>query len=281
MPNWQRLAGDFLPELLRSKDDAIRLVEHPLARVRGAAIQVLNYHWKCREDGRFAKICESLGTRDPDMFVRHNALLALGSCFQYTDDTRISVLLAKIVCNQTESDEIRHAAYLALLSVRKPATRLHPTPLVTMNGIRKEIDWGFVEESLDASRPTVPVDRFATILRHVPQECRVAFESFRKATAAFDRGEYEASIELYSDALHHKPEAWGMYVARARAYIELGMLDEALADLSRALDLNPRRVNAAKAHRERAHIYRKKGAIDLAEQDENAAAELERATEQE
>ena len=64
-----------------------------------------------------------------------------------------------------------------------------------------------------------------------------------------------------------------VFFTRNCAYIELGRFDEAIADLSRAVETDP---HSAKSLRERGRAYRMKGLIDLAEQDERAAAKLER-----
>jgi tetratricopeptide (TPR) repeat protein len=101
-----------------------------------------------------------------------------------------------------------------------------------------------------------------------------AFGLYNKGVEAFAHRDYEKSVEYLTEALGQEPTAAGGYLARGRANIELERTDEAIADLTRAIELNP---SSLVALRERARAHRLRGAIDLAERDERIAAAIEKA----
>jgi Tfp pilus assembly protein PilF len=61
------------------------------------------------------------------------------------------------------------------------------------------------------------------------------------------------------------------YINRGIAYMNLGRREEALADFTKVIELDPKRANGYKA---RAMIYRDMKKDDLAAADEKRAAEL-------
>jgi hypothetical protein len=274
MRHLKLLAGDLLPEMLASEAGAMRFLEHNSPKVRSAAIKVLCDHWKLRGTGWFADICEVLSVRDPDLLVRCGAISALGRCFRCTDDVRVGACLARFVRDETESNQVRLSAYLALLSVRRPNAilQLHPVQLTSVKNVDDVVDWALVSESLNISRSPVPIDPLWVGVPR-PSEKRLAeFQLYTQGMEAFNRGEYEESARYFSDLLRDEPHAVGVRVARARAYIELGRLEDAIAELSRALELCTTSSDASNALRERGRAYRLKGEVNLAEQDERAAA---------
>jgi tetratricopeptide (TPR) repeat protein len=197
--------------------------------------------------------------------------MALGACFDYTDDVRISALLAKIVRDEAECDDVRKGAYFGLLRVRRSATTLHPSTATKLTDIRNEVDWRFVDESLNELRRAVPGDRWAAIAPPATESVRAQLELYSRGVAALDFGNHRKSVEFLSELLRQGPNIAAL-IARARALIGLGRVDDAIADLSQAFALSPA---SAKVLRERARAYRLKGAIDLANQDEQAAAQIE------
>jgi len=268
--HWRKLAGDLLPEMLRSPEEAMRQLRHASAGVRKVAIQVVSDNWKLNGNKEFARVCEELAVNDEDPLVRHAALLALGRCHERSDDLRIGAMLAAIVGDERQSDDIRSAAYLSLLSVRRPAAMLK---LGAYFGL-KDVDWDLVSDSLNPSRPVVPVDRLAAVTAHLPAERAAAYRLHTRGLEASERGEYDKSLQYFSEALRLEPNAVGARIGRARASVALGALDEAIADLTLAIELNPTSLVAL---RERARAHRLKGAIDLAVRDERNAAAIEEA----
>lgn len=265
---WRQLAGDLLPELLRSREEAMRNLRHASAGVRDVAIQVLSYRWKAYGDNAFAQSCQELAVKDEDRDVRHAALLALGGCYECSDDAHIGAVLAAIVKDEGELEMIRLAAYLSLLSVRRPMAKLSLNPYFDL----KDIDWAFVDDSLNRSRPVVPVDRLAALLDRTPPQRVAAYRVYTEAVEALERGDNERSLQFFSQALQLEPNAGGAHLGRARANLALGDVDAAIGDLTRAIELNPKSFAAL---RERARAHRMKGATGFAERDEQAAAAIE------
>jgi tetratricopeptide (TPR) repeat protein len=65
-----------------------------------------------------------------------------------------------------------------------------------------------------------------------------------RGDAAFETGDYTASITAYSDALALAPNTAETYNNRGLAYFRLGDTDRAVADFNHALALRPDYVNA-------------------------------------
>lgn len=154
---WASNAGMLLQKMLEGHEYTMSLLRHPSPGVRNTAIQVLMSHWNAR-DNKFAKVCEDLCESDPDCDVRLSALIALGLCWCNSDNRRISAMLARIVKNESAPADFRRSAFMSLLHVRKgtPAA-LEAGAVALSESWVDDIDWGFVEESLDASRLPKPV----------------------------------------------------------------------------------------------------------------------------
>lgn len=60
-----------------------------------------------------------------------------------------------------------------------------------------------------------------------------------KASKLFAAGKHAQAIDLYSAVIATDPEEPTAYRERARCHYRMGQLDEALADLSRAIELAP------------------------------------------
>jgi tetratricopeptide (TPR) repeat protein len=77
-------------------------------------------------------------------------------------------------------------------------------------------------------------------------------------------GKSAEAIENFKDALRHRPATWNIDSFEdclANAYLELGRLDEAIAEYERILKLNP---NYPLANYRLAEVYVRKGQMDLA-----------------
>ena len=123
-----------------------------------------------------------------------------GSATNFSDNVRVSVLLRSIVRNGSELDEVRRGAYFALIRVRRSGTRLHPTAAAKLKDLRTEIDWRFVEESLDRWRSAVPIDRFTAHFEgRVSEEHLAEFRLYREGIEALGRGDAEAALGGFSE----------------------------------------------------------------------------------
>ena len=170
--------------------------------------------------------------------------------------------------------KFRSAAYHGLFSLRgipsewnrldSSAPRDFPFP--------DGVDWPFVDSFLDESRTRSPIDPLGAALPNLSPHELGAIRLYRQGVEALERGEYGRCIQHLNEAIALQPNAAGAHFARGRAYIALSKLDDAVADFSRAAELNP---DSVRTLRERGRVYRLMGAVRLAEQDELAATEIE------
>jgi len=68
------------------------------------------------------------------------------------------------------------------------------------------------------------------------------FSSYHQGILALHRGQDTEAIANFKDALHHRPPYWDidpMEDCLAKAYLNLGLMDEAIAEYERVLNLNP------------------------------------------
>jgi hypothetical protein len=112
---WRAIAGSALDMMLESPGGAESYLRNPYPELRRVALQVLTHHWKAYESIAFP--CEQLSLHDDDPEVRIQAICSLGLCYMNTNQARIANILAKLICNDKESDELRTASYLSLLIV--------------------------------------------------------------------------------------------------------------------------------------------------------------------
>jgi hypothetical protein len=113
---WRQLVGVAVEEMLNSRDAAERHLRNSNPAFRDVALQVLTYHWQPTET--FAIACEDMMMRDPDLDVRHQAVCSIAACHLGTNNRMVGQLLAGMVRNIQEEDDIRRAAYQSLLLVR-------------------------------------------------------------------------------------------------------------------------------------------------------------------
>jgi tetratricopeptide (TPR) repeat protein len=98
-----------------------------------------------------------------------------------------------------------------------------------------------------------------------------AVELCSDANTRLSRGDYEAAIQGYDEALKHSPDYVVAYYNRGSAYHHIGALDSAITDFARVLELDPEQVAA---YRQRGLIYARKGNYERAIQDYDAALAL-------
>lgn len=99
---------------------------------------------------------------------------------------------------------------------------------------------GLIPHFLDKDGTSAPKN--ASVVQTLPQrepENSGAEQYNLQGIAYSDRGEYENAVENYSNAILLDDDYGVYYYNRGRAYMRLGMLDEAIADLETALALDP------------------------------------------
>jgi tetratricopeptide (TPR) repeat protein len=97
------------------------------------------------------------------------------------------------------------------------------------------------------------------------------FNNQKYGEALADAGDHKSAIQQYSKVIQYKPgykRAWWM---RALSYQELEQFPEALADITYAIDMEPRDDDALSA---RGYIYGAYGKLEAALKDFQAAAKI-------
>jgi hypothetical protein len=112
----------------------IAFLSHPIPDVRAETVSALAFHgvsftWGS-EPGRTLRLrLMNMANKDPDHGCRRMAASGLGSFFRDTNDAAVATLLAGIVQNPMEEDQVRAFAYCALLSVQGIPIPQQPSPL--------------------------------------------------------------------------------------------------------------------------------------------------------
>ena len=268
---WEGRAGPLLAEMLGGRRAAERFLKHPDAHIRTVALEVLEQHWM--PDDNLWHACERMAFEDPDSQVRNMAIIVLGSCFEYTDDPRVGRLLAVATHDEQYPTAFRSAAYRGLYRLRGTSLTwpgLYSYPPADFP-FPEGVDWSFVDSFLDESRVPLRVDPIRASAPSLLEADVDAIRLYKEGVDALERRDYGKCVESVTAVLALMPYAAGGYYLRGCAYIELGRADEAIADLTRAVEANP---NSVRSLRECALAYRLKGDIDSAELDERAAAGL-------
>uniref|UniRef100_A0A3Q1GE92 Uncharacterized protein n=2 Tax=Acanthochromis polyacanthus TaxID=80966 RepID=A0A3Q1GE92_9TELE len=65
-------------------------------------------------------------------------------------------------------------------------------------------------------------------------------EKVQQSNEACQRGDFQAAVHLYSDALQADPQNCILYSNRSAAFLKLGQHQAALDDAQRACELNPK-----------------------------------------
>ena len=106
---------------------------------------------------------------------------------------------------------------------------------------------------------------------HQPADTSPAAESYHKGTAALDKGETDAAIALFNQAIELDPKYAPAYCDRGLALTIKGELDKAVADLTTAIKLAP---GGARSYFNRGFAYFQKGDYDKAVADYSDAIRL-------
>ncbi|MGO8746320.1 MAG: tetratricopeptide repeat protein [Thermoguttaceae bacterium] len=274
---WQSLVGPLLAEMLKTREDAYRHLSNAEDNVRIVALELISSHWGSKPGDDFSRLCEKMALDDPSINVRLAAISALGRCYADTDDVRIGKLLAQLVHDASMPLSCRRSAYRELFFLRGSPIEAWPSSQAGGSlklRIPDEVDWAFVDSFLVEGRSPHPspstIDSRIDLL---PDPLRAAARSYRDGLAAFESGDVQRSLELFSQSISANPDLTGPYTMRGRVNLQMGNLDAAIHDFNKAIDLRPR---SADALRFRGEAYARKGQAELAESDRRAADEIER-----
>jgi TonB family protein len=94
----------------------------------------------------------------------------------------------------------------------------------------------------------------------------------KRAEAGLAKGDLDAAIADYSKAIEMNADSPTAYLGRGSVYVAKKSWDPAIADFSKAVELDPKN---ATGFAKRAEALEKKGYLDLAEADYNKAFELD------
>jgi len=111
-----------------------------------------------------------------------------------------------------------------------------------------------------------------TLQQKMDENKMTAWDYFRRAYKAYEAGYYEQAIADYSMAIALDPNYAGAYINRGIAYRKKDDYEQAIADYSRAIELDP---NDAEAYYARGYVYDEKGDYEQAIADYSRAIELD------
>jgi hypothetical protein len=124
-----------------SESIAIQHLCHPRPKYRYAALCLLEWKWQLTQD--VADLCEDLALSDPDLHVRHAAVMNLSAYYMRSGNMRIGNLLATIVYNEKEDMRVREGAYRVLFGLSEEFEWNRP-PLFDFR-FPADVDWAFVD----------------------------------------------------------------------------------------------------------------------------------------
>jgi tetratricopeptide (TPR) repeat protein len=272
---WREHAAEHLDRMLASREETWECLKHVDAKIRSIAVQVLHEHWNIDISSAHLGFLEEVAFGDPDAEVRGMAIVTLVRCYQRTDDLRIGCRLANVVRDEQENQEIRSVAYRALYAIhgRVPTFVLqyrNAAADFTRPHVPDDVDWDYVNRFLNTSRVADPVPEIPETSQNAGRETQLLFTYWREAQAAVDRGDDRAALRPMAAALCLERSP-GAYLGRARAYLRLGQLNDALADCNEAVRIAP---NLAVAYEFRAEVQECQGLIELANADRAKARRL-------
>ncbi len=143
---WRNAAGAHAPRMGENREFTRSYLTHRDPEVRCAAIIALQQHWE--PSGALSALCEELSLRDPDVKVRALALACLSGHYAGTNDKRVAGIAARLARDGSEANEVRIAAYRALLAVRSPLSQAAWAAAMPTFQFPEEVDWRLVDEFL-------------------------------------------------------------------------------------------------------------------------------------
>ena len=99
-----------------------------------------------------------------------------------------------------------------------------------------------------------------------------ATKKFDEGVAAYLKGDFKASIKLFSKAIDSDPKFALVHSSRGAAYMKSGKIKKAISDFDRSLELNP---NDARTFHLRGLAHEKAGELALAYRDFDRAIEID------
>ena len=136
---WRSLAGADLDRMLESQERAREYLSHPNPKLRNVALSVLTRYFGLWDETEAE--CVRLASSDPDLKIQLLAKLALITCYRKKKDPRAKRLLAEIVRDASQSDDVRLSCYSLLMGLLGKPTGIGPARFPD------DIDWMVVEQA--------------------------------------------------------------------------------------------------------------------------------------
>lgn len=95
---------------------------------------------------------------------------------------------------------------------------------------------------------------------------------YKSGMSAFIHKEYDAAINIFSQALEKSPDAYRIWVSRGASHLKTGHIDLALSDLNEAIKISP---SYARAYHMRALAFDRDGRTEVALRDLDRAIEID------
>lgn len=81
-------------------------------------------------------------------------------------------------------------------------------------------------------------------------------QSFKeKGNAAFQSGDYDKAISLYTEGIEHDPTNAVLFSNRSAAYLKEGLLDKAMRDAEMCIELDPKWHKVGFLHIRTSHFH--------------------------
>lgn len=238
---WRAEAGDSLDAMLESSEVAMQIALRSDGSRRSVAIQVLASYWRVGPQEDYLRLLSKLMNGESDTDTRAMAAVEIGRIFQGSIENEWTSIHCKVVFDEQEELEVRHAAYIALNLMAK---RLPPrlTSEADGTGFRRfrfpeDVDWGFVSKLL-AGQPLRQPNFYAG--------CEIRPSEWEHASiAACDpsvaKSASDGSCILDDDTvtgLIQRFPLWAFFSIRARIRLRDGNATLAIGDASEAVARN-------------------------------------------
>jgi HEAT repeats len=129
--------------LIEAKPDVERFLNHPNPEIRYIALNVLTFHWMCREH---RSTCETFALNDPDSDNRRMGAAGLGALLEGTRDPKALQMLIRIFRDEKEEWDVRDAAYRSILYVLgRPASE--QPPATKQLDYERDVNWERIREA--------------------------------------------------------------------------------------------------------------------------------------
>ena len=128
---------------LEAKPTIESFLGHSNPGLRYIALNVLTFHWMCREHRR---TCEAFALNDPESDNRRMGVAGLGALLEGTRDPKALHLLLRIFRNKGEEWDVRDAAYSSILYILGRPPSEQPSAARKLD-YSKDVNWDWIREA--------------------------------------------------------------------------------------------------------------------------------------